>query len=319
MKLLQKSVFIFSLVTFSFYPIKGFAQADISMATHWFNRATYNPASIVHPGYIYLFSNVRKQWAGIDGSPTVCNVQASEYFDDLHSAFGISLVNDAIGVTQSLNPMLTYAYRLGRDNDWWISLGMSAGVFFRSTNEALFEAAVINDPALYTNLENTFSPDVNVGAEFQSTYFVFGLSSTHLFSIGKTENIFLNSNHRYGYAIYKNTDSELLNYNFGLQVVNRSNLTYFEGNASLRFKHPTGLQPGPREIFDIGLTYRTSGQMTMLFGINITNNFRVGYAFEQSFTTGYSANSGHEIMLEYRIPVKRSSASNYRTLNYWYY
>ena len=304
------------LVFYSLLSSKGFAQADISMATDWYNRANYNPASIVKPGYIYLFSNVRKQWLGVDGSPTVFNVQASEYVHSYHSAFGISLVNDRIGASQALNPMLTYAYRIGNEQDWWISMGVSAGVFSRSTDGTLLEAVNDYDPAIYNKLENTIQPDANLGFEFQSSHFVLGVSSTHLFSVAKDSTLFLNSNHRYGYAIYKNTDSELLNYNFGIQVVNRYNFTVFEGNASVRFKHPTGLSTGQREIFDLGITYRSTKQMTLLFGLNLTNNFRIGYAYDQSFSVGYNPNSTHEIMLEYRIPSK---VSTFREDNYWYY
>lgn len=299
---------------------KTLAQADISMATDWYNRANYNPASIARPDYIYLFSNARRQWNGINGAPTVFNVQASEYIHDLRSAFGISLVSDQIGLTQSINPMLTYAYRISNDRDWSLSMGLSAGVFSRYFNASLFEADNMSDPAIYSGLDRILQPDANVGVEFQNKHFIFGLSTTHLFSIAKDSTLFLNANHRYGYAIYKNTDSELLNYNVGLQVVNRANLTVLEGNASIRFKHATGLNTGPREIFDLGITYRTSNQMVLLFGLNITPNFRIGYAYDQSFLVGYSQNSTHEIMLEYRIPSKAASTCvQCRNEDYWYY
>lgn len=296
------------------------AQADISMATHWYNRANYNPASITRPDYIYLFSNVRKQWAGISGSPTVFNVQASEYVHDMRSAFGISLVSDQIGVTQSINPLLTYAYRMTSNRDWSLSMGISAGVFSRFIDGSLFEADNAIDPSLYYNAERILKPDANIGVEFQNNHFIFGLSSTHILSLSKDSTLFLNTNHRYGYAIYKNTNSELLNYNVGLQVVNRYNLTVLEGNASIRFKAATGLTTGPREIFDIGLTYRTSQQLTLLMGLNITQNFRVGYAYDQSFSVGLSQNATHEIMLEYRIPSKAASTC-IQCLNqdYWYF
>jgi hypothetical protein len=111
----------------------------------------------------------------------------------------------------------------------------------------------------------------------------------------------------------------MLSYNAGVQVVSHSNLTVLEGNASVRFKCPTGLATGPREIFDIGVTYRTSNQMTLLFGLNITSNFRIGYAFDQSFSVGYSANSTHEVMLEYRIPTRVASACHCHSEGDWYY
>lgn len=298
---------------------KSLAQADISMATHWYNRANYNPATITRPDYIYLFSNVRKQWAGVSGSPTVFNVQASGYSNDYHSALGISLINDEIGVTRAVNPMLTYAYRLALKGDSWLSMGLSLGVFSRFTEPSLFEAVNPVDPTLYMTLESEIKPDANLGFEYQSKSVVLGLSSTHLFSIAKADNTFLNATHIYGYATYKNTDSEYMNFNVGMQVVNRSNLTVLEGNACVRFKHATGLRSGPREIFELGVAYRSSQQMTFLLGVNVTNSFRIGYAFNQSFSVGYNVNSTHEIMLEYRIPFKDVPNRNNATDEYWYY
>ncbi|HJV78208.1 MAG TPA: PorP/SprF family type IX secretion system membrane protein, partial [Paludibacter sp.] len=140
---------------------KVIAQADISMATHWYNRANYNPASIARTDYIYLFSNVRKQWVGVDGSPTVFNVQVSEYFHSLHSAFGISLVSDRIGATQAINPMLTYAYRISNERDWSLSMGLSAGVFFRFVDNSLLEAENVSDPTIYSAMERVTRPDAN--------------------------------------------------------------------------------------------------------------------------------------------------------------
>lgn len=286
---------------------KAFAQADISMATHWYNRANYNPASIARTEYLYLFSNVREQWIGVAGAPKVFNVQASEYIHNLRSAFGVSLVGDKIGVTQAFNPMLTYAYRISNNRDWSLSMGISAGVFTRSVDGSLFEAVTTIDPSIQYNMERITKPDANVGFEFQNTHFIFSISSTHLFSIYKSDSLFLNTNHRYGSVIYKNTNPELFNFHIGLQVVNRQNLTVFEGNAGIRFKHTTGLINGPKEIFDIGLTYRSSQQMTLLFGLNISPNLRVGYAYDQSFNSDSYQNGTHEIMLEYRIPSKAAS------------
>ena len=318
----MKRLTIFFCITAScaVFGTKVMAQTDISMATHWYNRANYNPASIARTDYIYLFTDVRRQWIGVSGAPTVINVQASEYIHDLRSAFGISLVSDQIGATRAINPMLTYAYRISNERDWSLSMGLSAGVFARYIDGSLFEAENVSDPSVYSDMERIVRPDANVGIELQTTHFVLGLSSTHLFSVSKDSTLFLNSNHRYGYVIYKNTDLDLFNYNIGLQVVNRSSVTVLEGNVSVCFKHETGLNTGPREIFDLGLTYRTSNQMTFLFGVNISSNLRVGYAYDQSFLTGYGKNTSHEVMLEYRIPSKAASTCvQCRNTDYWYY
>lgn len=300
-------------------PYQLMAQADISMATSWYNRANYNPASIARPDYIYLFTNIRKQWMGVEGAPTVFNVQASELNYRYHSAYGISLVSDKIGESQVINPMLSYAYRIGKTEERWLSFGLAAGIYGRFTDGSLYEAANPADPSIYTSLESAIAPDINMGVEFQSPYCILGASSTHLLSIGKSANTYLNTNHLYGYAIYKNTNSEFINYSIGSQIVARNSLLVYEANTSLRFKRATGLTPGPKEMFDIGLTYRTSKQLTLLLGINLSPNMRVGYAYDQSFVTGYNANTSHEIMLEYRLPSRRASACNCHNENYWYF
>jgi type IX secretion system PorP/SprF family membrane protein len=304
----MKQLFSILLTITCLTPCKeALSQADISMSTHWYNRAGYNPAFIARTDYLYLFSNVRQQWIGVDGAPTVVNVQVSDYIHNLRSAFGLSFVSDKIGATQVFNPMFSYAFRISNKRAGALSLGLSGGVFYRTVNGSLFEAEVVNDPSINYTSGNMISPDANAGIEFQNTSFIIGLSSTHLFSIGKQDNSFLNANHRYGYIIYKNNKSELFYYKLGLQVVNRYNSNVIEGNVFVRFKHSTGLMQGPREIFDFGLTVRSSRQLTFLLGVLITPNLRVGYAYDHNFIKGYYRNGSHEIMIEYRIFHKAAS------------
>ena len=309
----KKTAFTIFLV---FLTMKIFAQADISMATHWYNRANYNPASISRINYMYLFTNVRQQWVNVTGAPQVMNIQASTYNENMKSAFGISFVSDQIGISQAINPMLSYAYRVDEGN-MAVSFGISAGIFSRTYNGSLFDP-LEDDPALSFEINELIKPDANIGFEFQTRHFIGGASSTHILSINNADSSYLNSNHRYAYLIYKNTDGELINWYAGLQYVNRSNLSVMEFNGSVRFKHPSGLKNGAKELFDIGLTYRTSKQITLLLGWNISENFRIGYAYDQSLITGFNQNGSHEIMLEYRIPLKSATCIPCMNDNSWY-
>jgi hypothetical protein len=196
-------------------------------------------------------------------------------------------------------------------------VGRSVYQFF---DGSLYDPVTPFDPAIQYDKNSKTRPDANVGFEFKSTHLIVSLSSTHLFSIGKADNLFLISNHRYGSVIYLNTTPELFNFHAGLQVVNRKNLTVIEGNAGLRFKRNTGLISGLKEIFDVGVTYLSSQSMTLLFGLNLTRDFRIGYAHDQSFVTGYYSNSNHEIMLEYRIPSKAATSHcQGEDRVYWYH
>ena len=299
---MHKIILILALA-FCFLELKTLAQSDISMSTHWYNRASYNPASIVKPDYYYLFSNARKQWTGISGSPLIFNVQASVYNEEIRSGFGISLINDNIGLTHVFNPTFLYAHRVALNDQLYLSLGLSFGAFIRTVNASLFEAETIIDPALdYVDELNT-RPDANVGFEFQGRYFFLGASTTHLFSINKTHNTLLNTNHRYAYVYYKNSDNDLFNVLIGTQVINRYNLNVYEGHAMIRFKYPTGLLKGPRELFDIGCSWRSTNQMTLLLGINITADLRAGYAYDYDFDLPKDKKGSHELVIEYRLPA----------------
>jgi type IX secretion system PorP/SprF family membrane protein len=292
--------------------LRVLAQTDISLATHWYNRANYNPAFIARTDYLYLFCNTRHQWIGVNGAPAVLNVQVSEYYDAIHSAFGLSFVNDKIGITQSFNPMLTYAFRIAKKNKWALSMGLSGGMFIRTIDGSKLEAETAGDPSLFYYYKKISKPDFNTGFEFQTPHFITGISSTHLTSIGKSDTMFLNTNHRYAYVIYKNDDPRILSYSFGAEIVNRYNLTVVEGNVFVRVKRPskmiTGpLNKGPQEILDFGLTYRTSREVTLLCGVMISPYFRIGYAYDQSLLSQYGRYGTHEVMLEYRIPAKSAS------------
>jgi type IX secretion system PorP/SprF family membrane protein len=298
--------------------IKAMPQSDISMATNCYNRANYNPATITRDDYLYLFSNIRKQWIGVDGSPTTVNIQASQYFQEQKSALGFSMVADKIGVVQSLNPMATYAFRVNTNRYSWLSMGLSAGIFYRSVNTSLYEAEIINDPTINYDVETVLRPDLNIGFEYQTSHFIFSLSSTHLLSIGKQNTLLMNSNHRYCGINYKNTDLLLFNYNVGLQMVNRQNIFIVEGSTCIRIKHQTGLMSGPREIVELGATFRISRQLTLLAGIYINPDCKVGYVYNESLINSYYPNSTHEIVLEFRIPCRSAYSKNSRGRGFWY-
>jgi len=298
--------------------IESFPQAEVSISSNWYNRAGYNPASIARDDYLYVFSNIRQQWIGIKGAPTTLTLQASEYFRDLKSAFGFSLTGDKIGVQQTLNPMLSYAYRILYDRYNWISMGLSAGIFLRSQNGARHEAETRYDPSIIYDTRTVFWPDINLGFEYQTRNFIYSLSSTHLPALWKADSLFLFANHRYGSIKYKSNDFRLYNYCIGVQVINKYDQFIVEGNVCFRIKHQTGLISGPREILELGLTYRSSRVLTLLFGTYLTPDCKLGYAFSQSFLPGYYANGSHEILFEYRIPKKAAFMRNYHDRENWY-
>lgn len=303
---------------------RGQAQSDISMTTHWNNRSGYNPAFIARPDYLYVFGNMRRQWMGVNGAPVTATVQVSEYINSLKSAFGLSFVSDNIGATRTLNPMASYAYRISIRKKWALAMGLSGGVFTRTTDGTRLEAETMNDPSLSFLYQKMTRPDVNAGVELQNSHFIFGLSSTHLFSIAKPDSLYLNANHRYAYAIYRNDEPENYGWSLGLQVVNRYNMTVGEANMSVRLKQLSRLIKGPtlrgpQEVLDLGMTVRSSGEISALCGLMVNSYLRIGYAYGQNPFSDLYRNGTHEIMLEYRIPARSASTSTRcGSREFWY-
>jgi len=315
--MIKKTFILLGIVIIAFNTQKVFAQADINMSTHWYNRGNYNPASIARPDYMYVFANARTQWVGVAGAPKVLNVEVSDYYNPLRSAFGLSFVSDKIGVTSFVNPMLTYAYQLSNDDKWSLSMGLSAGVFLRSTDISLLNPYTPGDQYIYNVPENTIKPDANLGIEFQNSFLILGASSTHLFALGNSDSLFYNSNHIFGYAIYKNTSNELIHFNIGTQIVYRNNLIVLEGNANVKFRYSNGTR-NVRDVFDIGLSYRTSKIAVLALGFYITEDLRLGYAYDKNFVPGYSERDTHEIMFEYRIPLESATPCYSCRKQTWY-
>jgi len=300
----MKTRFIFCLLLFLIiFSRLAMGQADVSSTTHWYNRSLFNPASIARDGFVYMFSNVRRQWTGVDGAPTVYTLQASGFSDEHQSAVGFSFTKDDIGLTSALNPTIQYAHRVGLTPKLDLSLGMAAGVYSRQVNASLYEAEIIDDPALNYSDERYTSPDAHLGFELQGKHFLAGASTTHVFALFKKDDDFLIANHRYVYALYRNSDSELYNITAGIQLSNRRNLTVFEASTIIRVKRPTGLVKGPTELFDLGFTFRSVQELTLITGIHITPNMRLGYTYDFNFSNAIKSNGTHEILLEYRIPL----------------
>ncbi len=309
---MKKQKFYILSIFFSLFLYQNlFSQVDLDLVSNYYNRSIYNPASITGSEYIYLFTNARLQWKDIVGAPRTFNAEVYGYSDKFNSALGLSLMSDQLGFVKFMNPKLTYAYQISNDREnWTLSMGISGGIYSRFIDRSLYDPVEIEDPALFYNFENIIRPDVNIGFEFESEHFIAGLSTTHLFSILKSKMLLFNTNHRYGYVIYRNSYLEMLNYDIGLRCINHQNFIIMELKGDVHFKHSTGSNYGIREMLDVGFSYQTSKQLSAMFGINISPSFKVGYVFNKSFLPGYSQNNTNEFLLICRFPVKSNSLSN---------
>ena len=331
----MRNVFIIILV---FTILKTNAQQKPYYTQYILNNYILNPALSGIENYTDVKLSYRKQWAGIDGAPETIyfsahapigkkdyrttatsfevpgeNPRGKPYWEDYtapepHHGVGIIVMNDKAGYISRLSAYATYAYHRGLSARTTLSAGFLAGV----TNVSLDRSKIVfgtldpNDPAIgYDNGElKKTRPEVGAGLWLYSANYFAGISVLNIvpgkvkFSSGNYgtyfEPQFLASA---GYRFFVSDDVSVLP-SLMLQYVSPFP-TQVHANVKLQYQ----------DKLWVGGSYRFSDQVggyAAMAGINISNTFNVGYAYDASTTSrlrNYSRNT-HEIILGFLLNNK---------------
>jgi type IX secretion system PorP/SprF family membrane protein len=283
------------------------AQQDAQFTQYMYNGIFYNPAFAGKDGGYKFTALHRSQWlnyTGLNGpAPLTQLVTASGRLDNLNIGYGLTFVNDNIGVTsnQELNLSFGYHKRLRRGV---LSVGLSGG-FFSSTLDYDELEFVIDErfiPASGNETQMNFN--VGFGALYDRGNYFIGVSSRHLnepafdFGDGALNNQL--RNHTY--------------FNFGYRIKTFA-LWSFEPSLLIKtvsfnnFSYDIGVIASHNNKISGGITYRGEESVSLLLGYSVLsdNSLRVGYAFDL-VVSGREAKAptSHEFMLTYNLkPLAR--------------
>ena len=294
------------------FPIWAIGQTDVQLSQQLFSRVNYNPAATGASNYVNIFLMAREQWVGFKEAPSTQIFNIHNYFNNIRSGVGLSLINDKLGLMNSFNAKLSYAYHIHFNEDAYLSLGLSGGILYKKFDKAkaVLESQY-NDQifATYMNRPTKVNPDFDFGVEFNTRKFQVGLSTTHLNNVAKkVQDIKLLESNRHIYMYTKYI------FNVGradtwklvptLMGINNLNTFSFEINGMAYY----------RERFWFGLSYRfdekssgepgliSSESLIGIVGLNITDFLRLGYSYDFNIGPVKNPSSGtHEIMLSLRL------------------
>ena len=170
-----------------------FAQQANQYSLYMLNTYSYNPAYAGLDNSLSVTGVFRKQWAGLDGSPTTQNVNAHMPVYYLGGGLGINLENDEIGAERNASASISYNYMLPVSKTSIFSIGIAAGVVQKSLDGTKLRAP----QGVYSDLEPPFSIDhndgfipigntsvvtplINAGIYFQNEKFEIGLASSNI-------------------------------------------------------------------------------------------------------------------------------------------
>ena len=264
------------------------------------NSMTVNPANtgIQAKGSVYLWH--RSQWLGFDGAPST-EILSFEY-PLMHSSFGANIMYDNHGPESNTSFTGYYAFMFDLSDMTHISLGINAGL-----NHYGYDASKINlkdqGEAFLENNQSLTYFTAGAGITFFSDKWFVGLSSPSLVPVKINQSaspvqtdfmpsIYFNAGGTFpvSYNIYAQP-SVLIRYNNSVPVS-------METNVMLLFY----------DKFLFGLSYRLNAAYSAMIGYHLTENFKIGYAFDLDANPIRKYNNGsHEIFLKYIFETRQAN------------
>lgn len=294
----QISILLFALILL---PEVCRGQQDPLYSQYMFNMLGINPAYAGSREVLSMTAMYRRQWVGVTGSPTTQFLSADVPLAKKRVGLGVQVFNDAIGISNATGAYVSYAYRI-RLRKGVFAMGLQGGV---TRFHADYAGVKLNDngpdQAFINNL-NQYVPNFGAGIYYSTDKWYVGLSSPHI--IGKGTNYDVAVNYRGDRQINHLTLASgfvwdispvlALKPSFLLRMVPGAPF-HIDLNANLWFYKTVG----------IGASVRDNGTIVGMLELQISRQFRFGYAYD--YTTNSLKNSGsHELMLRYEFGFEKN-------------
>jgi type IX secretion system PorP/SprF family membrane protein len=273
-----------------------------AMFTHYsFNTLGVNPGYAGSRDALTVTGLHRSQWVSFPGAPVTQTLTLHAPIFNEKIGLGASFINDKIGPTKSTGFFVDFAYKIKVGDKGKLAFGLKGGLNVVGTDLASLTTIEGGDPNFQTSIQSQLLPNFGFGLYYSLPRFYAGISTPRLL-----QNKFETNSTSGG----TNLASEARHYYFIAGTI--FNLTE---NGNLKLKPTTFIKVTAAAPVEMDLTalfyykdflwagpmFRTGDAFGILAGLNLTDQFSLGYSFDWSFgnSTGrYNAGS-HELMLRY--------------------
>lgn len=302
---MKKRILKYSLIVLLFFAaIMAHAQQDPLFTQYMNNPGLINPAYAGSSGAMNLKGMFRKQWMGMDWSPTTTTLSFSSPLTKYDVGLGATFLDDQIGPMHQTGLYADYSRYFRFSEKRNLALGLKAGFNYYDINLANLRRHEY-DPILEANPQTTaFLPNFGVGIYYFTTKFFAGLSVPKLIRndikdrnntltvLGKEErHYFLTTG-----ALFDIDDPVFrLRLSAMARIVN--------GSPSSIEAEATGI------IYDkvwVGIGYRLGDAITAHLRLQISHRLQIGYSYDLNNSRLKQYNSGsHEIFVSYDFSFSR--------------
>ncbi|WP_339659662.1 type IX secretion system membrane protein PorP/SprF [uncultured Polaribacter sp.] len=283
-----------------FFSLKSYTQQLPNYTQYLYNMQIVNPAYVGSRADLSMSLLTRQQWVGLAGAP-ITNTFSINGRTDNGLGFGVTIVNDKIGLSESTNINIDASYTIITSQFGRLSFGLKGGLTDFSNNLAI---GITPDSDVYASTNGSF-PNVGFGAFFYNKRFYMGLSLPYIletpqFYMDKNadETSFItNPNYYFSTgALFKISENVLFKPSTMVRYV--SNLPVsIDLNANFLYK----------EVIETGVSYRHENSVSALFALIIKEKYRIGYAYDYKFSVIGGNLSSHEIIFHLDFDLHRSS------------
>lgn len=280
--------------------VMGICMCSVARAQQSFTYSQYmNDQTSLNPAYSlldkngYLSALLRKQWTGIQGSPTAFIFDASMPLDGDASA-GIFVLNDQVGVEHLTEINAFFAKSINLSEKTHLGVSLNAG--FRNY-VASYSTLDSNDPLFRDDVRQN-KPNLGFGVMLFSDQYLLGVSVpeltfTSLGTASQQDNTYFRNHYNISgaYLIDGGTDFKvkpafLATITKGVPFIANFSTTMYIKN-----------------VFGLGVDFRTNNEAAGMMSF-MMSNFRLGYSYQfgtASNNIGRFNNSTNEVTLTYRF------------------
>ncbi len=279
------------------------AQNDLIVGQYIHNQYAINPAFAGSREGLTFFVGGRKQWSGIENTPTSFLFSGHAPLRQNNIVLGAQLWNQTIHQSSNTGLGLTIGYRFRVGQHSWASMALQPGVAFKKTDWTKVNVIDEGDEVFGENYSNT-SPLLGFGMSVYGQKYFAGLSVTSFFvsdEFDKTDAEFSPTDAQYvataglliGNGTVKVQPSVMANY------TQKYNL---DATATI-----TGIW---KEFIWLDAAYSTTKELNMGVAVQALPQLRVAYNYSMSMgdLSGYNKGS-HEISIQYDLVYKFKTVS----------
>ncbi len=296
MKNILKSALV--IIGSLFGAIQANAQQDGHFTQYMFNGLYINPAYAGYKEQTYLHSFYRNQWTGVEGAPQTMTLAADMVQNQGKVGLGALFISDRIGPQSNVSAYANYAYRIqvGSSEFTRLAFGIGAGVVQLGLNDRNLDPNDV-DQVIPAGGASGIYPDARAGIYYTTPKFFAGVSADNLlighFQAKGGSSILLPKagTHLYLTAgtLFPVSKDMKVKTSFLLKDDQRSP-TSLDLNAFLLLKETVWIGAFYRSAVglynkpDMDLELQKKNAMGLVTEIFATENLRVGYAFDYSFS-----------------------------------